>query len=537
MGSDVCWLELAHFCCSELPAGRFYRHLFHVLADGTFAIYITFKFYGHFFDTLFIMVGMGAQTESNAFHIAKMEARFQAMLTTAQVHVNSMGRLAELGVHSIQGLETLVDDRKTLRAFLIDALGLDPGTGSAAEKVAATLEQGKITGAWEQTRKRIEVENRREAERIAQNLPPQLSGEDVTVLKKKFETDFNKNRPITEAQTPSKPYLELKISHLENYWEAEKLTEVTSLAQAKRHAVKNSQTKQFGIDELSCSFKIVTKPFGIAMPKDSETLRARIRVMRNAYMFLKMKFPQKGVLSTCTLAMWDQYVDYLFGDQVWNFCTKGPDGLPSSCPHIDHVLGYEQALRERALELMASGTDIESAFDQAMGNTDLKNTAFMSYYTTEIGTQRCRALTAPAFHDIHGNGTADRPPAPHVEKRKADGGDGGLTLSKRQRRTLAKQVKAKAEAAKGAKAEGWKAKAIPALQNGGVGDGTVYPKKDKGKGKGKGKGKSSDGRSFCYAYNDGTQCRVTPCPFAHICQVCEGDHPRGDPKCPGVRGG
>ena len=95
--------------------------------------------------------------------------------------------------------------------------------------------------------------------------------------------------------------------------------------------------------------------------------------------------------------------------------------------------------------------------------------------------------------------------------------------------------KAKAEAARTAKAEAWKTKALPALQNGGVGDGTPYPKKDKGKGKGKGKGKSSDGRAFCYAYNDGTACRTTPCPFAHICQVCEGDHPRGDPKCPGPR--
>ena len=69
------------------------------------------------------------------------------------------------------------------------------------------------------------MENTREAERIAQTLPPQLGVDDVPALKIKFERDFNRGEPITKAQCPSKPYLELKVGHAETMWEAEKLTE------------------------------------------------------------------------------------------------------------------------------------------------------------------------------------------------------------------------------------------------------------------------------------------------------------------------
>ena len=92
-------------------------------------------------------------------------------------------------------------------------------------------------------------------------------------------------------------------------WEAEKLTEVTSLAQAERHALRNANSKTLSLDETACSFQITSKPFGVAIPSGSEALRARLRLMRNAHMFLKLKFPNKGVLATCELAVWEDYIE------------------------------------------------------------------------------------------------------------------------------------------------------------------------------------------------------------------------------------
>ena len=31
---------------------------------------------------------------------------------------------------------------------------------------------------------------------------------------------------------------------------------------------------------------------------------------------------------------------------------------------------------------------------------------------------------------------------------------------------------------------------------------------------------------FFYAFNQGDKCKVNPCSFAHICQVCRGQHPK-----------
>ena len=80
------------------------------------------------------------------------------------------------------------------------------------------MRQARRFFAWEQSGKQVEVENKRDAERLALNLPPQLTGEEVLLLKKQYDVAFNKKRPITKAQCPSKPYSELKIGHAETLW-------------------------------------------------------------------------------------------------------------------------------------------------------------------------------------------------------------------------------------------------------------------------------------------------------------------------------
>ena len=103
---------------------------------------------------------------------------------------------------------------------------------------------------------------------------------------------------IANTQCPSKSDLELKVGHAETMCTAEKLTEVTSLAQQERHAQGNASTKTFGTGEPFCSFKTVTKLFDIHMPGDSEALRARHKLTQTLFNF---RFPLKGV---CRRALW-----------------------------------------------------------------------------------------------------------------------------------------------------------------------------------------------------------------------------------------
>ena len=258
-------------------------------------------------------------------------------------------------------------------------------------------------------------------------------------------------------------------------------------------------------------------------------MRARLMLMRNAHMFLKMKFPTKGVLATCSMAMWDHYIEWLFGDEVWNFTVKGDDGKPIACPHQGMVMAFDQACREKVARRMTEGRDIESAFDEVMTDMQLRNTALLAYFSTEVGTAKCKALSAPALIDIHG-------PSSHVGKPRAlDRYDGEPQLTKRQRKAKAKAEKAAAD--KRAQQNGGPGngggkgnnkRKVLALQNGGVGDGSAKA----AKGAAKGKSKSADGKPICFAYNNGQACRKTPCTFLHVCQVCGGDHPKTSPDCP-----
>ena len=177
------------------------------------------------------------------------------------------------------------------------------------------------------------------------------------------------------------------------------------------------------------------------MPDGSEAIRARLKLMGRCFMFLRLKFPQKGVLQTCTMSVWDQYIEYLFGNSVWNFTIKGENGQPVSCPHQGIVLTYDLAMREFAMELMASGVDLEAALDRAMGDVNLKQSSFLANFTTEGGSARCKALSGPSFKEIYGTGgsQSSKRPLPAI----TDGADvaPGAPVSKR----AAKRAKAEAK--------------------------------------------------------------------------------------------
>ena len=498
------------------------------------------------------MVGMGSQTKTPAEHMAKHDPRFHALLSSLECHENTISRLGELNITSTSALTTLVDTRVALRKFLKVALGLDEDA-AGLDGITNTLEQGKVVLAWEQACKRMEVDIKRDAVRLSSNLPPQILAEEVFVLKKQFEQQHNRNRTITKAQTPSKAYLELKMAQAETMWAAEKLSEVTSLAQAERHRLSNVNEKHMAMDQSgdTCSFKIVTKPFAIAMPSDSEGLRARLKLLGHAFIFLRLHFPTKGVLATATRDVFYDYTEFLFGDDVWNFTTKGEHGLPNACPHQGLVMDLDFALREKVAELMSSGVDIAKAFDDVMGDMKIRQTAFLCNFAIENGSARCRALTAPAFLDIHGMG-AGSPSKPGGAKRGllaiADGSV-HTPLSKAAKRKARREANgAKGAGGKGAlkkarlnlaeaqaalsRANASTAGAAGASKGGGgaapAGTGGAAPPK----GQSKGASKTKAGQMICFSFNNGKPCKQTPCNMAHVCQMCEGNHPKTSPECP-----
>ena len=64
-----------------------------------------------------------------AENISKIDARLHAMMQGLNYHERAMARMGEMGITTVQCLQTLVDDRAGLRVFIKSALGIDGVNG------------------------------------------------------------------------------------------------------------------------------------------------------------------------------------------------------------------------------------------------------------------------------------------------------------------------------------------------------------------------------------------------------------------------
>ena len=304
-------------------------------------------------------------------------------------------------------------------------------------------------------------------------------------------------------------------------------------------------------DNVTGTFKEKGKIFSVPMPQKPEGLRARLRTLGVFWHFLRLRHPGRREPRTAEVSVLDRHVDWLCGPDVWGLATEDANGKPISTPTIDHVLILDMAIRKRVAELMNEGKDLRAAYGEATEDNRIMQIHFLNHVAIDIGTAKCRALTAPGIAEAH---AATAGPPTGGAKRALEDDDG--TLSKAQLDRIKKKAKAEAKAAaraqlavldrtrappppaahavqrppgqgqsKGArkranqaavKAAAAAGGGMLALQNGGKGDGS------KGKGKGKGNG-------ACYAWNDGKDCPNNPCPYKHICSKCGGAHRR--PEC------
>ena len=85
--------------------------------------------------------------------------------------------------------------------------------------------------------------------------------------------------------------MERKILQVETVFEAEPLTLVTNRHQEEAH----TSVPNYSFDPHTGTFKQKPKDFGVPMPKDAESLRARLFVLGVSYVFLKMRYPSKSV--------------------------------------------------------------------------------------------------------------------------------------------------------------------------------------------------------------------------------------------------
>ena len=469
-----------------------------------------------------------------------MDPRLLSALENARVPLTAIQKLATLGVDDIATFAHLAQDEAGMANFFKSALEIDVDA-----RPADFILRSKLLVAWSSSRARCEIEVREQAQRAVQQLPPQLTlGDHETSLR---ALQVQRGKTLEKHQVPSKPYFERLIGLAETFYVAESLSSVTNMMQADLNQVPTTDMDSSG----RVYVKLATKEFVVPLPRDPEGLRNRFKVMSSAWNMLRMRFPSNPKLATISTELFDDYADYLMGTKVWGFISKNGDGTPVSSPAIDHVIGYDKAMRDKVADELNRGLDFKTALESAISDNDIRMLSFLTPYTVDVNESKCRSITAPGWAE-HGGAKAARRqtgfeqgtaaiPSTIVHQPHGQG-----VSAKAKKRARAKAAAAAAAPGVKTKVKQNQQQQQQQQQQAGqwpIGKGGKGKKGDGKGGKGAKGGKaplvlpqgakaSHNGLSVCYSWNLGTACRSSPCGFQHVCWFCGKDsHAGHENKC------
>lgn len=191
-----------------------------------------------------------------------------------------------------------------------------------------------------------------------------------------------------------------------------------------------------------------TKGFAVACPRDSKELRLRLRTLGYRHCMLRQYCPDRTVLRSINIQLFDRYIDWPFGPRVWGLIVKDLHGRPLSSPTIEHVMAYDYSIRKSVCRKVNKGLDFAAAVAEAQNDSELKSQEFLTQVSISAISFPSRAITAPVYRAMpaSSSGGANQP-----EKREAadDGnGAGKKQRSKGQRQRMKEALqKAKDDAA------------------------------------------------------------------------------------------
>ena len=253
----------------------------------------------------------------------KLEAKLLALLMNANVKDSTLELLGDKEVNSMLLFANTGTCKDSFRRFLeCDEIGIKGDT------LAGMTEQAKLIGVWRALQTVTKIEDKAAAERQQLKLPPTISKKDVEVMRKLFEKSAE-GFPVAKHVCPSKPYFQRKIAEMEDGFEAEHLTMVTTDDQDSGDGAGDSLA---GFDMALKTFRISQKEMRVSLPTGPEGLRSRIKTLGLASVLLKLKCPNKGVLVTANMHLFNLYTEFLFGPKVWGKATLGLDGKPVATP-------------------------------------------------------------------------------------------------------------------------------------------------------------------------------------------------------------
>ena len=143
--------------------------------------------------------------------IAFLDADLRGLLQVKEVEETVQAKLVVAKVRSMSRMSTIADDRGKMRAFCVDALGLD--------EARDVVEIASLVDTWESASTRVPVRNKAEAEARVASLPRALNKIEIQDLLVKFQKIHGiklEDRNTPAASTLEQVYDQIEQGEMKN---------------------------------------------------------------------------------------------------------------------------------------------------------------------------------------------------------------------------------------------------------------------------------------------------------------------------------
>ena len=387
------------------------------------------------------------------------------ILSEAEVSLKCQFDIVSCGYKSLRKFVGIEDNRAGVRRAFMADLALDPAAqGAPGAEARVTL--ASLVSSWEVAQSQLKHEVQQRAEAKTHNLTRPVSVQDKTSMRKAAEAAWGK---IPNREAPSADYVASKLEEMEaNEPVAAPLDEVTSVVDVEQASVVAHL-------DMTGKVQIVRKRAKNVLPSTPEEFRYRLRIERNAWLYMMVKFPHRDWIQGLTPRHWDRWTDYFLGARVMLLeIPTGSGGTTQLYPPWSIVLSYELEARKLVMQrINEDGHSMIASMEAVVRCGELKEIAF----TCPL------ALMGRTGHNKRNPDDSWDPPG----KRPRGKGKG-------------------------------KEKGKVSTDGKGAGPGKGKSKGKKGDGKNKGLlHMTPDGRQICFGYNDGT-CTDANCGRVHVCR-------------------
>ncbi len=390
--------------------------------------------------------------------LEKMDGELLRILEDAEVPKEVRALFGYFGILKTRSFARLEPDEQSLRDLLKKEFEIGEG-------IAERITIAHVLVAWDSAKERVKRQAEAVTEARVHGTTPELPKADDNSMRQAYEGVHGE---ISDMIYPSSDYLKSKLDQVEEeLYEAEPLTEVIS----REHAASGSSDVTLTL--IPSALRVSKIKHKIAMPKDSEQLRARMKTMAMCWELTRMK--------------------YLLGELVWQF--RGPADQQVSW---NDVLEYEWQIRKRAMRWVRQHKyTVGEGISAAMKDQEVRTTFFLTQLA--CSKPRKRERSPPAI---------PRQPAPN------------------QQRNQQQQAKGKGNKGKGNKGKGKGAK-----NDGGGGNNSTADTNAVNQAKRNEVLLVSvpvSGKYMCIKFNKNT---CAGCNFEHACLRC-GDYGHRLSQCP-----